>query len=316
MSGWRRLLLLLGISAGLLVCGQILLPGFLSLTQIANQLKIAAFLGLFALCQTLAMAAGGQGLDLSVGAIATLGGILGAALLPATGGSGVGALAAGCAAAAAGLLAGLLNGAAVALLRVPPLVATLAVASVIDGGLIVFVSVFAPANAAGPAVTAIGGNATYGVPNIVLVWGAVTGVALWLLLRSAWGRRLAATGSSATVAALSGVNTAVVRMAAYALSGGLAACTGFLLTGYVGQAFLGLGNAYVLTSIVAAAIGGVALEGGRAPYLGVVCAAIMMTVLVSLLTAVNICESGRQIIFGLTLLAFLVLDRRLGRALG
>jgi ribose transport system permease protein len=154
------------------------------------------------------------------------------------------------------------------------------------------------------------------VPNIVLLWGVVTAVALWLVLRSAWGRRLCATGSNATVALLSGTNTVLVRMAAYTLSGAIAAGAGFLLTGYVGQAFLGLGNAYVLTSIVAAAIGGVALEGGRAPYLGVACAAVMMTVLVSLLTAIDIGESGRQIIFGLTLLGFLVMDRRFGRAAG
>jgi ribose transport system permease protein len=287
-----------------------MLPGFLSLTQIANQLKIAAFLGLFALCQTLAMATGGQGLDLSVGAVATLGGVLGAALLPS-----LRTLAAALVAVVAGSGAGVLNGVGIAFLGVPPLVATLAVASVIDGGLIVGVSLFAPANAAAQAVVSIAGNATFGVPNIVLLWFGVTAVALWLLFGSAWGRRLADTGSSATVALLSGTNTVVVRTAAYTLSGGLAACTGFLLTGYVGQAFLGLGNAYVLTSIVAAAIGGVAPEGGRAPYLGVACAAIMMTVLVSLLTAINIGESGRQIIFGLTLLAFLAIDRRFGRAL-
>jgi ribose transport system permease protein len=317
MSGWRRILLLLALSMALLVCGQILLPGFLSLTQVANQTKIAAFLGLFALCQTLAVAAGGQGLDLSMGAVATLGGVLGTALLPMVG-AGVdpvaGTVAAGCAAVVAGLLAGVLNGVGIALLGVPPLVATLALASVIDGGLIVGVSIFAPNNAAAPAVVAIAGGTTFGVPNIVLVWLIVTVVALWLLLRSAWGRRLSATGSNATTALLSGTNTVLVRTAAYTLSGGVAAATGFLLTGYVGQAFLGLGNTYVLTSIVAAAIGGVALEGGRAPYLGVVCAAIMMTVLVSLLTAVDIGESGRQIIFGLTLLMFLIMDRRLRRA--
>ena len=182
--------------------------------------------------------------------------------------------------------------------------------------LIVGVSLFAPGHAANATVVAIAGRATFGVPNIVLVWLAVTAVALWLLLRSAWGRRLCITGSNATVALLSGTNTMAVRSAAYTLSGGLAALTGFLLIGYVGQAFLGLGNAYVLTSIVAAAIGGVALEGGRAPYLGVACAAIMMTVLVSLLTAIDIGEAGRQIIFGLTLLGFLVMDRRFGRFLG
>ena len=102
-------------------------------------------------------------------------------------------------------------------------------------------------------------------------------------------------------------------IAAYALSGLLAGFSGFLLTGYVGQAFLGLGNAYVLTSIVTAAIGGVALAGGRAPYAGVAAAAIMLTVLVSLLTALNIGEAGRQVTFGATLLAFLALDRIVAR---
>ena len=309
MSGARRILLLAGLSVALLLCGQALLPGFLGLAQIANQLKIAAFLGLFALCQTVVMAAGGQGLDLSVGAVATLGGILGAALLPTLGSVGAGA-----GAVAAGLLAGALNGAAVALLGVPPLVATLALASVLDGALIVGVSMFKPGDAASPAIVALAGRASFGVPNIALVWLAATVAALWLLLRSAWGRRLCATGSNATAAVLSGVDVTAVRGAAYAISGGLAALTGFLLTGYVGQAFLGLGDAYVLTSVVAAAIGGVALEGGRAPYAGVACAAIMMTVLVSLLTAVDIGESGRQIVFGLTLLGFLVLDRRFGRS--
>lgn len=122
MTASGRVLLLVGLSVALLVCGQVLLPGFLNVTQVANQLKIAAFLGLFALCQTMAMAAGGQGLDLSV-AVATLGGILGAALLP-----NLGTVAAGCAAVTAGLLAGLLNGFGIALLGVPPLVATLALA--------------------------------------------------------------------------------------------------------------------------------------------------------------------------------------------
>jgi ribose transport system permease protein len=132
---------------------------------------------------------------------------------------------------------------------------------------------------------------------------------MWVLARSAWGRRLAGTGANPTVALLSGTSTTRVRIGAYGLSGAIAALTGFLLTGYVGQAFLGLGNAYVLTSVVVAAIGGVALAGGQAPYLGVVAASIMITVLVSLLTAIDIGEAGRQIVFGITLLIFLLLDR-------
>ncbi len=307
MSGraWRPALLL-GIAAALLLVGQALLPGFLGAGQLANQLKIAAFLGLFGLCQTVVVAAGGQGLDLSVGAVATLGGVLGAAVMQ--GADAVTPLG-GAAACLGGLLVGAVNGIGVAVLGIRPLVATLAVASVVNGGLIVGVSLFKPSDAASPALVWLAGRTTGGVPNVVLLWAVVAAAAVWLLSRSGWGRQLCGTGANATVALLSGTRVRAVRVAAYTLSGLLAAFSGFLLTGYVGQAFLGLGNAYVLTSIVVAAIGGVALTGGRAPYAGVAAAAVMLTVLVSLLTAVNIGEAGRQITFGATLLAFLTLDR-------
>jgi ribose transport system permease protein len=301
-----RPILLIVLSILLLVAGQLLLPGFLNAGQVANQLKIAAFLGIFGLCQTIVMAAGGQGLDLSVGATATLGGSLGAAIMH--GSNGMTPLG-GLAAVGAGLSVGIANGVGVALLRIPPLVATLAIASVVNGGVIVGVSLVQPSNTASPDLVTVAGWATAGVPNIVLVWVVIAAVAIWFLSFSAWGRRLTATGANAVVALLSGTDVVAVRIAAYGLSGALAAFAGFMLTGYVGSAFFGLGDPYILTSIVIAAVGGVALQGGRAPYLGVACAAIMMTVLVSLLTAVAIGEAGRQIIFGAVLLGFLVLDR-------
>jgi ribose transport system permease protein len=305
-----RPLLLIGLSILLLIAGQILLPGFLSPTQIGGQLKIAAFLGLFGLCQTLVIAAGGQGLDLSVEAAATLGGILGAALMQ---GSSSLTLPAAIAAAAAGLVVRLANGVGIAVLGVPPLVTTLAIGSVVDGALIVVVSAFSPSNAASPALVALAGQSTSVVPNILFVWVIITALALWLFGRSGWGRQLLGTGANPLAAWLSGARTTLLRVSAYGGSGLLAAISGFLLTGYVGQAFLGLGNSYVLVSVVVAALGGVALGGGRAPYVGVLAAAIMITVLVSLLTAISIGESGRQLVFGVTLLIFLLADRHFFR---
>lgn len=304
-----RVAVLLALVAALFAVGQAVLPGFVDASQIANQVKIAAFLGLFGLCQTLVMAAGGQGLDLSVGAVATLGGVVGTAVL--AGADGLTPL--GMAAAAgAGAIAGAVNGVAVVLLGIPPLVATLALASVVDGGLILGVSTFHPANAATATLVRIAGRTTAEVPNVALVWAAIALAALWLL-RSGIGRRLCATGSNPVAAYLSGTDTGAVRIAAYTASGCLAGFGGILLTGYVSQAFLGLGNPYVLISVVVAVIGGVTLEGGRAPYGGVVCAALLLTVLISLLTALQMAEAGRQIILGSTLLAYLILDRILGR---
>ncbi len=138
-----RPVLLLGLTVALLIVGDIVLPGFVSLGQIANQLKIASFLGLFGLCQAIVIAAGGQGLDLSVGAVASLGGILGAALMAGSNlMTPVGALAA----IGAGLGVGFLNGVGIAVLGVPPLVITLALSSVVNGGLIIGVSLTHPAD--------------------------------------------------------------------------------------------------------------------------------------------------------------------------
>lgn len=133
---------------------------------------------------------------------------------------------AGLAACVAGLAVGVLNGFAIAVLGVPPLVATLAIASVVNGALIVGVSVFQPSSTASPALVALAGRATAGMPNIVLVWIGAIALALWLLNRSAWGRRLCGTGANRTVALLSGTNTTVVRIMAYALSGGLGSFRG------------------------------------------------------------------------------------------
>ena len=277
MNPAMRVAVLLALVVALFVVGQLVLPGFMGPSQIANQLKIAAFLGLFGLCQTIVIAAGGQGLDLSVGAVATLGGVVGTAVLGGPDGLTPLAMAV---AACAGLVAGAMNGVGIAVLGIPPLVATLALASVIDGGLVLWVSQLHPSNAATATLVSLAGLTTAGVPNIAILWAAVALLALWFLW-SSWGRRLCATGSNPVTAYLSGTNTKVVRIVAYALSGGLAGFTGILLTGYVSQSFLGLGNPYILISVVVAAIGGVALEGGRAPYLGVMSAAILMTVLIS-----------------------------------
>jgi ribose transport system permease protein len=304
MKSNSRRAFLLALAVIVLISGQFAVPGFASLGQVANQLKIATFLGLFGLAQSLVMIAGEQGLDLSVGAAATLGGILGAALGPAS----AGLPAAFAVATLAGALVGALNGVGITLLGIPPLVMTLAMASLIDGGLIVWSSVMHVNTAASPALASLAGRTLGGVPSVALVW-LVAGVLTWRFLdHSAWGRRLMATGANPVAAVIAGTRVCAIRISVYVASGIIAAVTGVLLVGYVGQAFLGLGATYVLPSVVVAVIGGVSLAGGRGDYIAVAIAAVLLTVLTSLLTALQIGEAGRQCIFGATLLVFLALN--------
>jgi ribose transport system permease protein len=298
---FSRRWLLAVLLVAVLVAGQWAVPGFTSPAQFGNQLKIATFLGLFGISQTIVMIAGGQGLDLSVGAAATLGGVLGTALIGMPGGLAI----AFAAAVLCGLAIGLVNGVGIAVLRVPPLVMTLAMASLVDGALIVWSSVMHANTAASPMLVDLAGRDVLGVPSVVVLWVLAAALTYGFLEHSAWGRRLKATGANPVAAWITGVRVPRVRVAAYVASAVIAALTGVLLVGYVGQAFLGLGNAYVLTSVVVAVIGGVSLAGGRGDYLSVVLATIFITVLTSLLTALQIGEAGRQGIFGLTLLVFL-----------
>ena len=300
-----RRALLLALVVVVLVGGQLAVPGFAGGGQLENQVKIAAFLGLFGLCQTVAMMSGGQGLDLSIGATATLGGILGAAVM---GPGAAGLLLALATALVCGVIVGLVNGAGITLFKVPPLVMTLATASLIDGGLIVWSSMMQVNTAATPTLVALTGGSVAGLPRLSVLWIMVAIVVWYLIERSAWGRGLMATGANPDAAYLSGARVRLIRVAAYVISASIAALTGVLLVGYVGQAFLGLGSSYLLTSVVVAVIGGVSLAGGRGDYVAVVIAALFLTVLTSLLTALQIEEAGRQCIFGATLLAFLAIN--------
>jgi ribose transport system permease protein len=300
----RRALLLVLIVL-LLIGGQLVIPGFTNGSQFANQLKIATFLGLFGISQTIVMMAGGQGLDLSVGAAATLGGVIGAALIEP---GAVGLVPAFAAAALCGVVIGLVNGVGISVLGVPPLVMTLAVGSLVDGGLIVWSSLMHVNTAANPALVALAGRSLAGVPTIALLWLVAASLVWWFVDHTAWGRRLMATGANPTAALLTGTRVLMVRITAYLASATIAAVTGLLLVGYVGQAFLGLGTNYVLASVVVAVIGGVSLAGGRGDYVAVAIAAMFLTVLTSLLTALQIGEAGRQCIFGATLLVFLAVN--------
>src|SRR6185312_10923067 len=105
------------------------------------------------------------------------------------------------------------NGVGIALFGVPPLVMTLATASVINGALIIFESVAQPAISASPFLVELAGRDSFGIPNIFLLWIIVGLAAAWLLTATAWGRRLFGTGANPQVALLSGTNVTRVKIA-------------------------------------------------------------------------------------------------------
>jgi ribose transport system permease protein len=261
--------------------------------------------------QTLVVISGSEGIDLSVGAVVTLGAIL---VFRIANGSNTMLLPALALALLVGALIGAVNGIGITLLRVPPLVMTLGMTGVV-GGLILVITQGKLVGAPAPALNALVSRPlVFGIPGVVLLW-LVLGGAMWVLLeRTVYGKQLFAIGMNRTTARLSGVRVPLVVIATYALSGMLAALGGVVLLGYTQNVFLNLGAPYTLPSIAAVVVGGTLIAGGMGSYWGTMAGALVLTILTSLLTALTLPESTRQIIYGLTLLALLALYGR-GRGL-
>jgi ribose transport system permease protein len=302
---YKRVIFPFVIVVILLMIGQILTPGFASGSHILMLLKTSAFLGMIALAQTVVILAGGEGLDLSVGALASVGAVMSSVLIQTTN-----SFIAFLLVALVGFLLGLVNGIGVSYFKVAPLIMTLAMASVINGLIIIYSNGFAIKGGASEWLKTVSGQSTFGVPNILLIWVAMILVSLFILFRTKTGFKLYGVGANEMTAELTGVHTQRIRAMTYGVSGIISAVSGVFLLGYIGNAFLDVGSTYVMPSIAAVVIGGVSLAGGSGNYLGVVGGTAVLTTLTGLLVNLKMGEAGKQIIFGLLLFILLTIYSR------
>lgn len=295
------------IAVLLVVVGGILRPGFAAPGQIVDMLRVASFLGIIAIGQTIVVLSGGEGIDLSVGTVATLGAILAsrtmagddAMIVPGV------LLALGVA-----VLIGLVNGLGIVLLRIPPFVMTLGMLGVVGGLILVVTGGRADGRAAPALVSLVNGRDVLGLPGILVVW-LVLGIAVTLVLRrTVFGARLYAIGTSREAARLSGVPVRRTTVSAYVLSSLFAALGGIAMVGYSQQVFLNLADDLTLPSIAAVVIGGTLVAGGVGGYLGSAIGAIVLTVLTSLLTTLAMPEWARTVVQGVVLIALLAVYGR------
>lgn len=295
----------------LLALGEALSPGFASPQQIMALLVVAALLGIIAAGQTLVIIGGREGIDLSVGAMVSLGALLAGNLMDGQNGAILPAL---LLVPLATFFVGLVNGAGVTLLRIPPLVMTLGMAGVIRGGLVVL-SQGVPSGRSAPAFSSfLTQPLLFGLPGMLFVWVLVAMVMGLVLSRTRFGLRIYAIGTNEAAARLTGAPVRLLRVLLFGISGLFAGLGGVLVLGYTGTSFISVGDQYVLPSIIAVVIGGTALSGGRGGYFGTVAGAALLTVLQSILITLALPEFGRQIIFGVTLLVLLLFygrERRL-----
>ncbi len=264
-------------------------------------LSFGAFAAIVGMGQMLVITLGPGNVDLSIPATMTLAATLSLKAM----GSDPGTAALGLAIAlAVGLGAGLANYALILVLRLPPIIATLA-ASLIYQSLAIWsnrgLRIKPPAGLADFAT-----GRFLGLPNVAWV-GLALAIAVWVVLeRTVWGRWLLATGQNLRVARLAGVPVEMVRAATYVTVAVFAALAGYLLASFSGGAALNMGAEYLLMSIAVVVIGGSSIAGGNSNVPGVWGAALFMFLVVSMLNSYGAGAGVRNVLTGTIIIAIVI----------
>jgi ribose transport system permease protein len=299
---YRTLVIAFGLIFVLLIISGIRQPGFLSLNNLRQQLVVATFLGTVAAGQTMVILTGG--IDLSVAWNLNFAAIL---FTQTIGGSqDPGTIVLGTILAlVSGTTVGVINGLGVSILRIPSLVMTLGMNTVMLGVTLVYTNGspqgLAPRFARDLAIGRIAGQ----IPWALVFWTGLAVIMIGLLKYSIFGRRIYAIGNNPRAAFLSGTPVRLTLVGVYALSGMTAGLAGILLAGYSNNTYLGMGDAYVLQSIAAVVIGGTSILGGAGGYGGTIAGAILIVLLQNALQVAGIRPAGQQILYGLIILLML-----------
>lgn len=289
----RPLIPLIGLLALLVALIWLVKPEVINPGWVGVILRAAIPLALLAACQTLTFLTGG--IDLSVGAVASMSGFVVATLV---GGPGLGvALIVALVIAA---FVGFLTGVGVGVFRVHPLIMTLGMSLVVLGLANVWQLIMVKTGSGVPDLLRWLGSGTFltVLPNSLLVFLPLAALILLLLRRTGYGRLLYAIGDNPVAARLSGTRSWQVLTVLYMLSAVIAAIAGFLYSGLSNVASVTLVDTAVLPSVAAAVLGGTSIMGGRGGYAGTIVGVLILAVLTSLLNALGFPEAVRQILFG------------------
>jgi ribose transport system permease protein len=294
----RPLVPLIGLLALLVALVWLVRPEVVGPNWAGVIVRAAIPLALLAACQTLTFLTGG--IDLSVGAVASMSGFVVATLV-----GGQGLVVALIVALVIAALAGFLTGIGVGVFKVHPLIMSLGMSLVVLGLANVWQLVMVQTGAGVPAVLRTLGSGTFLtiLPNSLLIFVPLTAFILLLLRRTGFGRLLYAIGDNPVAARLAGARSWQVLVALYMLSAVIAAIAGFLYSGLNNVASVTLVDSAVLPSVAAAVIGGTSIMGGRGGYGGTLVGALILTVLTSLLTTLGLPEAVRQVLFGSIIVA-------------
>jgi ribose transport system permease protein len=291
------------ILAVLFVFLSVVSPTFLTLRNLSNLGRQTSINGIVALGMTFVIISGG--IDLSVGAVVGLSGMVAAILMS----SGVGILPAMLAAIAVSALVGFINGAVIFYGKVPPFIATLGTMTVVRG-IIMLISGAAMVAGLPRSFTAFSQTEYLGIPSMILVWALFAVIAFVITRWTVFGRSVYTLGSNMEAARLSGINVAWTTIGVYVLCPVFAGVAGILFASRIANGVPTAGQGYELEAIAAAVIGGASLSGAEGSILGTVIGAIIMQLLRNGGNLLSINPFILEILIGSLIVVTVMLDQR------
>lgn len=288
---------------------------FLTSRNIVNVLRQTSINGILAIGMTFVILT--RGIDLSVGSVVALAGVVSASfattssIASVVGGpyAPIVALTIGI---AVGMAAGTISGVLVARWNVPAFVATLGMLSAARG-LTLLYSSGRPIPALSDGYRWIGTGDVMGIPLPIIIFAIVFAVSWYVLAATRFGRRIYAAGGNPHAAVVSGINVSRIRLSVYVISGGLAGLAGMILAARTGSALPQAGVAYELDAIAAVVIGGTSLAGGVGHVGGTLIGALLIGIVNNGLDLMGVESYYQQVIKGVLIVAAVLLDQTRNR---
>ena len=306
LNSLSRVLILVVLGLGM----SLLSPQFLTSRNIVNILTTASIPAILAIAQTIVILT--ANIDLSIGSIFAIAGVTCGVLMKS---GDIPAPYAVLAGLAMGASLGLINGLLVAVIKLPPFIATYGVSFTAYGlasGILKGYVIYGFPD----AFRFMGNGKFHGIPMPIIL--AVIGVFLiWLLLtRTTFGRKVFALGANAEAARMSGINTKGILILVYVLSGLIAGFAGIVQIARINAADVELGTTLLQPAIAAVVIGGTSMYGGEGGVWGTVVGTLTMTIIQNALILVGVPTLWQQFILGLFIIVAVLADQTVRRLTG
>ena len=307
MKQLQKFIILIAIVIEVIVFAM-LSPQFLTIDNLINVGLSIAITGILAVGMTFVILTGG--IDLSIGSVLAVAGIVAAICAKSLGDGGVfiGIIAA----VAIGVASGLFNGITISRFKVPPFVVTLAVLTIARGLSFIIADKYAGSTSVSDlpgGFAFLGREKILGLPVPVITMLIVFAIGWFILTQTRFGRYVYAIGGNSEASFLAGINVKSVTTWVYVLNGFLVGLAGVTLASRLGAGLANAGMQYELDVIAAVVVGGTSLMGGKGSVISTLFGAIFIGVLNNGLNLAGIDPYLQKIALGVVILLAVLADQ-------